>query len=216
MSDLNRVPHKEKIVAGIGGFVSIFVTFWITRWLAETWELRLLLIASMGATAVLLFAAPHGPLSQPWNVMGGHLISAVIGVTLARGIDDAVLGGALAVGTSITVMYYLRCLHPPGGATSLIPFLAASVMPDYGYRFVLFPIGLGALSMAAIAVLFNAPFAWRRYPQSWFKKTQPAPTTPPPITHADLVAALAEIETFVDVSEEDLLHIYEAALRRRA
>src|SRR5690625_7242859 len=77
------------------------------------------MLASMGATAVLLFAVPHGALSQPWAVVGGHVVSAIVGVTCQLLIPNLFWAAALSVGVAVAAMYYLRCIHPPGGATAL-------------------------------------------------------------------------------------------------
>lgn len=212
--------HREKLISGFGGGFSIFLVFWTIQYFEQGLHVRLLLMASMGATAVLLFAAPTSPFSQPWNVIAGHMFSALIGVSVAFVLPDPVFGGALAVGLAITVMYYLNCLHPPGGATSLIPLISAAVIDSYGYMFVIFPVGLGAVLMVLIAVVFNYPFKWRRYPSGLAVLANSVSAGKargdvyPDIPHADFVAALSEIDTFVDISEKDLLQIYEIAARR--
>lgn len=218
-SGLNKPSHKEKLISGLGGGISIFITFWLTNFLEQSLHTQLLFVASMGATAVLLFANPHGPLSQPWNVIGGHLISALAGVSVHYVVADPIIAGALAVGLAITAMYYLQCLHPPGGATALVAVMGGA--DSFGFLYILFPIGIGAVLMVLVAAAFNYPFPWRRYPAWLF----PAPVEPsanidhnpayPDITHADLVAALSQIDGFIDISEEDLLRIYELATRRK-
>lgn len=212
MSQINITSHREKLISGIGGAVSIVVTLAAIAVAQAGLALPPLLLASMGATAVLLFAAPHGPLSQPWNVIGGHVLSAVVAVAVHALVPHPVLGGALAVGLSITAMHYLGCLHPPGAATALMPFVGGPAVAAYGAWFPLFPSGFGAVLMVLVAIAYNWPFAWRRYPAT----RAPAPRRPayPDISHADLVTALAEIDSFIDVSEEDLLRIYERATGR--
>ncbi len=217
---MNIAFHREKLLSGLGGAVSIFVVFWVTQYFEQGLQARLLLIASMGATAVLLFAAPKSSFSQPWNVIGGHVVAALIGVLVHQQIASPVFGGALAVGLAITAMYYLGCLHPPGGATSLIPLIGGSLTDSYGLGFVLFPVGAGAVLMVLVALVFNYPFAWRRYPQALSKEVASETRQKieaegyPDISHADFVAALSEIDTFVDISEQDLLKIYQIASRR--
>jgi len=112
--------RKEKLISGLGGAISILGMFWGTQYFGQELHGRLLWIASMGAAAVLLFAAPKSALTQPWNVIGGHFVSALIGRLMHKLISNPVPGGALAVGLAITAMYYLQSLHPPGGAASLI------------------------------------------------------------------------------------------------
>ena len=80
--DANPVSHLEKIISGIGGFLSIFsIIYFSSLYIGEE---AVNVVPSMGASAVLLFAVPHSTLGQLWNVIGGHLISAAIGVTCAR------------------------------------------------------------------------------------------------------------------------------------
>lgn len=212
--------HKERIVSGLGGGLSILIVFGLTRAVQMELQAQVVLIASMGASAVLLFAVPHGPMSQPWNVVGGHTASALIGVLMYRTGLDPVLAAGLAAGLALTAMHYLGCLHPPGGASSLIPILSGPAVDGYGLGFVLFPIGAGAVLMVLVATLYNLNFGWRRYPAGlWPQRDIPAESATaayPDITHADFVAALAEIDTYVDITEEDLLRIYDIAMRRHA
>jgi CBS-domain-containing membrane protein len=217
-SGLNKPSHKEKLISGLGGSISILITIWLTYSIEQSLHSQLLFVASMGATAVLLFANPHGPLSQPWNVIGGHVVSAFTGVSAFFLVDDPMIAGALAVGLAITAMYYLNCLHPPGGATALVAVLGGA--SSFGFLYILFPIALGATLMVLVAIAFNYPFPWRRYPSSLFaNKNAPSTNnaqdqTHPNIIHADLVAALSQIDGFIDISEEDLLRIYELATKR--
>ena len=88
--------HKEKLISGLGGFISIASVFFITSQVEASLEVHLLFVASMGATAVLLFAAPHGPMSQPWNVIGGHIVSALVGETAHQLIANPIFAGAAA------------------------------------------------------------------------------------------------------------------------
>lgn len=213
--------HKERIISGLGGGLAILIVYTLTLQTEAMLHARTVLIASMGASAVLLFAVPHGPMSQPWNVIGGHVISALVGVAIHKSVADTVLASGLAAGLAITAMHYLRCLHPPGGATSLIPILLGASGDGYGYLLALFPIGTGAVVITLVAVLYNMPFPWRRYPLALWRRWGAAAAPDlaqgyPDISHADFVAALAEIDTFVDISEEDLLNIYHVATRRDA
>ena len=212
--------HSEKLISGLGGFISIFAVYLITSLFETALQAQILFVASMGATAVLLFAAPHSPLSQPWNVTGGHVVSAFVGVLVHGLIADQILAGALAVGVAITAMYYLKCLHPPGGATALVAVIGGSSVDSFGFTYVYFPVGLSAVLMVLIAIAFNYPFPWRRYPTAITKAppihetVDDQPKHYPDITHADLVAALSEIDGYVDISEQDLLRIYEIATNR--
>jgi CBS-domain-containing membrane protein len=214
------VSEREHWVSAAGGLLGILAVLWVSR-LWSDGHAGLLTVASMGASAVLLFASPHGALSQPWPVFGGHLVSALVGVACARMFPvDPVLAASLAVALSIAAMYGLRCLHPPGGATALNAVMGGEAVHALGYAYVLNPILLNVTVLLLVAVLFNYPFAWRRYPQAWFHRPCKAEPQAEPdeecmIPHSDLVYALSQIDTFVDISEEDLQRIYALALRRQ-
>lgn len=207
----NSTDHLEKWVSGIGGLTGILGVLLVSEaYLGLSGGAAL--VASMGASAVLLFAVPHGPLSQPWAVFGGHLVSAAIGIACTRLDLDPILTAALAVALAISAMYYLRCIHPPGGATALAAVIGGEATHVLGYRFVLTPILQNVLVILLVAVIFNYFFRWRRYPE-WLASRSEPPVhgAKSPIEHADLVSALAQIDSYIDVSEHDLLRIYELA-----
>lgn len=214
---VERIPvsQTEKLVSGIGGFLSILAILGISRW-AVGWEASPAIVASMGASAVLIFAVPHGPLSQPWPVIGGHIVSALVGVTSAHLFSNNMLAASLAVGVAIIAMYYLRCIHPPGGATALSAVVAGADVQELGYLFVITPVMLNAITILLIGILFNSFFAWRLYPAALYRRklekissTSEAP--PPHIAHEEFVYALSEMDSFIDINEHDLLRIYELA-----
>lgn len=115
--ELIEVSLKEKLISAGGSALAIYCVFWCTSLVLPSGA-DFGVVASMGATAVLLFAVPHGQLSQPWPVVGGHVISALIGVCCAQLIANPVLATAIAVGASIGVMHQLKCIHPPGRAAA--------------------------------------------------------------------------------------------------
>jgi CBS domain-containing membrane protein len=215
------VSEREHWISASGGLLGILAVLWVSHfWIGG--HGGVLAVASMGASAVLLFAAPHGALSQPWPVLGGNVVSALIGVTCARWLgNEPMLAASLAVALSIAAMYSLRCLHPPGGATALYAVLGGDAVHALGYGYVVSPVLLNVAVLLAVAVVFNYPFAWRRYPQSWHRAvTQPdvsvdsvsAAAEEFMIPHSSLVYALSQLDTFVDVSEEDLQRIYALAI----
>jgi CBS-domain-containing membrane protein len=206
--------HAEKFISFLGGLISIYLIYLVTELLLGV-EDAIYIIPSMGATAVLLFAAPKVPFSQPWNVFGGHIISAIIGVACFQLIPDSHIAAAASVGLAIWAQYYLRCIHPPGGATALAAVIGSTQIHDLGYLYVITPVLINTLVMLVVAIAFNALFSWRSYPASLAKKA-PEPKleqtdTYEPIKHEDFVYALSEIDSLVDISEEELLKIYSLA-----
>ncbi|HKI59824.1 MAG TPA: HPP family protein [Mariprofundaceae bacterium] len=207
--ELNPSSFAEKAISGMGGFLAIFMIFQISYWVLGSDAY--LIVASMGAATVLLFAVPHGPLSQPWPLFGGNLISACIGVASAQLIPDLFTAGAVAVGTAIAVMYFLKCIHPPGGATALSAVVGGEAVHSLGYMYVVTPVLLNVLVIFSVAVAFNWLFKWRRYPAKLVKKPKYVPTAKPAVSHEGIEHALRQIDSFIDVSEEDLNEIYRLA-----
>jgi len=212
----HKMVLREKVISGVGGFLGIFGIFMTSSWLLDP-NVAVFIVPSMGASAVLLFAAPHVPFSQPWNVFGGHVVSAVIGVACYQLIPNYAVAASASVGIAISIMYLLRCTHPPGGATALAAVIGSAKLHHLGYSYEFAPILLNTVTILAVAVAFNAMFKWRLYPAHLMsKKKQPVPAGDvyEPINHEDFVYALSHLDTFVDIDEEDLVEIYNIATKR--
>jgi len=158
------LDYKDLFWSFIGAFIGIgLIAFFQAKFLTN-FE-NVFLIGSFGASAVLLYGATNSPLSQPRNLIGGHLISSVIGVTIYRFCPDIIwLTAPLAVATSIIVMQITKTLHPPGGATALIAVIGTEKIKALGYWYVLSPVLIGALILLITALLFNNIPSHRKYP----------------------------------------------------
>jgi len=214
--ELVEVSLAEKLVATVGGGLAMLILVGISFWVLPDAGATAV-IASMGASAVLLFGVPHGQLSQPWPVIAGHAFSAVIGVACARYIPQPAVAAACAVGLAIGVMHQFKCIHPPGGATAFTAVMGGEAVRHLGFGFVLFPVLTNAIAMVLLAVLINGAFKWRRYPAAF--SAAPAPSPADPVdpaapTHEEVVAAIKSLDSFVDISEEDLLRLTKILSRR--
>ncbi len=128
-----------------------------------------MIIGSFGASAVLIYGAVRSPLAQPRNLLGGHILSAIIGVTAFQWLGTTPwLAAAVAVSTSIAVMHFTKTLHPPGGATALIAVIGGENIHNLGYLYVLMPAALGAIVMLLVALIVNNIPKSRKYPEFWF------------------------------------------------
>jgi CBS-domain-containing membrane protein len=215
--ELQPVSHSERLVSAAGGFLGIFFILLASRAVLGDLESALLIVGSMGASAVLLFGVPHGPLSQPWALIGGHVVSAAIGVAVARLVPSPFVAAALAVGLAIGAMHYLRCIHPPGGATAITAVIGGPAVHTLGFGFLIAPVLLNVAIILATAVAVNAFFAWRRYPAALVRRQKPdvesgrqhrAAGT---LAHSDIEYALRQLNSTIDITESDLARIYELA-----
>ena len=140
----NTTGHGEKWISAAGALLGILSVYLLTHAVFPHGFVGsaggALMLASMGASAVLLFAVPQGVLSQPWAVLGGHLLSALIGVSCQQLFPGEAWTAALAVGLAVGAMHYLRCIHPPGGATALAAVIGGADVHALGYQYVLTPV----------------------------------------------------------------------------
>lgn len=163
-----RVSLFTIVWSWIGSFLGIAVVAYINYNVLNDTDF-LMIIGSFGASAVLIYGAIKSPLAQPRNFVGGHIISAVIGVASYQMFQDHLwLAAAVAVATAIAAMHFTRTLHPPGGATALIAVIGSSKIHELGYLYAVIPVGVGALIMLVIALLVNNMPKNRRYPVFWF------------------------------------------------
>ncbi len=207
----HKISNKDCLVSGLGGFVGILAIFICTMLLLDP-GLAVVIVPSMGASAVLLFASPQAPFSQPWNLVAGHAVSAIIGVSCWMLVPNIPIAASLSVGLSIAAMYFLRCIHPPGGATALAAVIGSEQLHDLGFSYEFQPVLFNVLVLLIVAVVFNGIFKWRSYPASHLPVTVDDKQTPS-ISHEQFVYALSQIDTLVDISEDDLLKIYDLATK---
>lgn len=153
----------------MGGWLYWDCTGWLAANRHLTHQDNLFLIGSFGATAVLLYGAPAVPFAQPRYVLGGHFLSALIGVTVYQLLPDPVwLASALAVSFAILAMYLTQTTHPPGGATALIAVIGSNKVHALGFWYVLDPVLEGIALLLLVALLVNNLSPERRYPHYWW------------------------------------------------
>jgi len=163
-----RVSNQEILWSWIGAFLGIAVVAWVNQLFFAGLDLSLM-IGSFGASAVLVYGAVRSPLAQPRNLVGGHLLSALVGVICWKLLHQHLwLAESLAVATAIALMHATRTLHPPGGATALIAVIGSDDIHKLGFLYVLIPATLGPLILLAVALLVNNLSKTRRYPEIWF------------------------------------------------
>ena len=209
------VSKKERLRASFGALLGILTTGLIGSLAIGMDPALPALIAPMGASAVLLFAVPASPLAQPWSILGGNTVAALVGVLVSTLIPDPFLAAAGAIGVAIGLMMTLRCLHPPSGAIALTAVLGGPAIHDLGYGFVIWPVLGNSLALLALALAFNN-LTGRSYPHRVKQAPvdhgtkDPAPIQRIGFSSEDLDEVLKEYDEFLDIDRDDL----EAILRR--
>jgi len=152
-------------------FAGAFIAVCLLAWLCEALGsfAHLILIGSFGATATMIFGIPSSPYAQPRNVLGGHLLAALCGVSAWRLAGSVPwLACGLAVACAVYLMHKTRTFHPPGGATALIAVIGGAQVHALGFAYAVMPVGLGMLFLVLLGVLINNAFLGRRYPLHWW------------------------------------------------
>lgn len=217
-----ELSHRRILLSAVSALIGVGLVTFLSQMSLSGSDVPFM-VASVGASAVLLFAAPTSTLSSPWAFVGGHLVSVIIGITCAKFIPSLPLATAIAVSFSIVAMFYLRCLHPPGGAVALIAVIGGDSVQSLGYWFVLTPVMLNVVVMLACAMLYwrlagikrhsateidlGLDHDWQRGEEEWLAGEVP-------FSHENLAHAMTDMDTYLDISQHDLGEIYNRAMQK--
>jgi CBS-domain-containing membrane protein len=162
------VGLSEILWACLGSVIGIGICGYLSAKYFEPRDLTLI-IASFGASAVLVYAAIKSPFAQPRSLVGGHIISGLVGVACYQLFGETLwLAAALAGSLAVAAMLITKTLHPPGGATALIAVIGGEEIHDLGFLYAFIPAGAGAVILLVVALLVNNLSKNRRYPEYWF------------------------------------------------
>ncbi|MER8461197.1 HPP family protein [Mesorhizobium sp. M1300] len=201
---------RERLLACIGAMIGIALTGVISALANGSGPHVALLVAPMGASAVLLFAVPSSPLAQPWSIIGGNTISALVGVIVAHLVREPVLATGIAVALAIAAMSFTRCLHPPGGAAALTAVFGGPAVFSSGLLFPFVPVALNSIVLVALGYGIHK-LSRRNYPHVAAPALKSAHgTIDPPARERvgfqpeDIDAALGALEETFDIDRNDL------------
>jgi CBS domain-containing membrane protein len=201
---------RERMIACLGALCCIALTGLICRLALGAHPSLPLIVAPVGASAVLLFVVPTSPMAQPWSIVGGNTISALVGVTVAHFVPDQTLALGLGVSLAIAVMSFTRCLHPPGGAAALTAIIGGPVVTSAGFLFPFVPVALNSFVLVAVGYLFHR-LSRREYPHKAVRPPQNPnltsdvdPTLRIGFRPEDIDKALEVLQESYDVSASDL------------
>ncbi|OWO94086.1 hypothetical protein B5E41_15525 [Rhizobium esperanzae] len=201
---------RERLIACFGALLGIGLTGVISGYLFGQGPHLPLIVAPMGASAVLLFAVPASPLAQPWAIIGGNTISALMGIIAAYFIRDPIIATGVGVSLAIGAMSFTRCLHPPGGAAALTAVLGGPVVAGWGFLFPFVPVALNSCILVGLGLLFHK-LSRRNYPHVVPKPAENTHQTIDPPSAArvgfreeDVDAALEALDETFDIDRADL------------
>lgn len=148
---MKTMSNKEVTISIIGAFIAtLFASFFSNNILQA--EGMPMVLASTGASAMLIFGIPHSPVSQPWPIVGGHLVSALIGVTCYYLIPNPILASSTAIGLAMLAMHFTDSMHPPGGATAVTAVIGGATVHQLGYFFVIVPVFINSIILLSVAM----------------------------------------------------------------
>ncbi|ULR47241.1 HPP family protein [Rhizobium sp. K102] len=201
---------RERLIACFGALLGIGLTGVISGYLFGQGPHLPLIVAPMGASAVLLFAVPASPLAQPWSIIGGNTISAMMGIIAAYFIRDPIIATGVGVSLAIGAMSFTRSLHPPGGAAALTAVLGGPVVAGWGFLFPFVPVALNSCILVALGLLFHK-LSKRNYPHVVPKPAENTHQTvdlPSAVRvgfrEEDVDAALEALDETFDIDRADL------------
>ncbi len=148
---MKSMSTSEVILSIIGAFIATLLASFFSSKILEV-EGMPMVLASTGASAMLIFGIPNSPVSQPWPIVGGHVISALVGITAYYLIGNPILASSVAIGLAMLAMHYAKCMHPPGGATAVTAVIGGAGVHQLGYYFVVVPVLFNSIILLSIAM----------------------------------------------------------------
>lgn len=149
--DQPSVGRLERVRSVFGAFIGLLLVIAAAKFLGELSGIDEWLMASLGASALLVFALPQSPMAQPWAVIAGNTLSALVGISVLHVVSEPLLALPLAASLSILGMFMLRCLHPPAAAVSLIAVLGHVVH----YRYAFFPVMIDSVLLILAGAAYS-------------------------------------------------------------
>lgn len=205
---LAGATFRSRLIASVGIMLCVAFTGVVSAWLYDHTSHYVFLIAPVGASAILLFVVPSSPMAQPWAIVGGNTISALVGVAVFHLVKEPLLAAGLAVALSVLAMSVARAMHPPGGAIALTAVIGGHTITEAGFLFPFVPVALDSALVVLFGIVFHKVLH-RPYPHTIpvvnQHQTQDTPTQmrggP---TSADIDAALSEMQESFDITRDDL------------
>lgn len=148
---MKTMSNKEVYISIIGAFIATLLASFFSNNILEA-EGTPMILASTGASAMLIFGIPQSPVSQPWPIVGGHLISAFIGISAYYLVPNPIFASSIAIGLAMLAMHFTGSMHPPGGATAVTAVIGGSAVHELGYYFMIVPVLFNSVILLSVAM----------------------------------------------------------------
>ncbi len=204
---LAGATFRDRVAASLAAVIGLIAVAAVCAPLSSSTTGLAILVAPMGASAVLLFAVPASPLAQPWSIFGGNVVSGLVGVLAARVLGHSAIAIGVAVGAAIFAMSLLRCIHPPGGAVALTAVVGGPAIWRAGFGFPLTTVAVETGLLVATGWIFHR-FSGHSYPH---RAIAPLNRDAHHFHRSDITLALGDIGESFDISDEDLEALLERA-----
>lgn len=215
----SSLQRKDQWMALAASFAAMFFVGWLSYWLTPSLE-PLLLVASLGPSIILVFVVPNSPFSQPYSMLMGHFVSAVIGVGCAYLPLELYWTAAIGITLCMFAMFFIDAVHPPAGATAMMPIIVGPEAVN-GFHFVYFPVLINMTLLVVLSVIFHRWWLKKEYPTRPTPKQDPihkhkdaSPLVRLGINPADLEDALKDLDSYLNITEKDLTKVYGLAQER--
>ncbi|OEF26824.1 HPP family protein [Vibrio rumoiensis] len=213
---ISAIPLSERMKVSLAAFITIFTVTIVSGYVQDPGA-ALVLLGSMGASSVIIFALPSSPLAKPWSFMVGHMLAAVVGITMALIIDDFALLAGVTIAIILMLMYIFECMHPPAAATALVPAIGSRSL-DVGYEFLI-PIMINLFVFLIVSLMLKQSILRRKkivttenFDPVHLHNDQ-SPLKRLGLQQDDLMQAINSFDSVLAVSEQDLEQIYQEAQR---
>jgi CBS domain-containing membrane protein len=209
---------RHAAIAALGAFGGIALTGYLTARLLGADGQTPVLMAPLAASSVILFVLPSSPIGRPWSIVVGHVVSAVVGITVARYVPNLLIASGLSVALSIVAMTLTRSLHPPGGSTALIAVLGGPAITAAGYRYAWLPVGLNALLLVTFGYAYHRWLSGHPYPSGAAHPPVASPVDDESVDvrAEDIDAAVTRYGEALDLDRADVEPLVRAVLRAAA
>jgi CBS domain-containing membrane protein len=195
---------RDRLIACIAAAICIALTVVVCAEFPLQQADLPVIVAPLGASAVMVFVIPTSPLAQPWRVIGGNIVSTLFGVAVFQTMSSTALAAGVAVGGALLLMSLLRCLHPPGGAAALTAVMGSADIHAAGYAFAFAPVAINSIALVTVATVLHR-WTGHSYPHE-LPMVAPSEllSDPLPFEDEDIDRALEDLHETFDISREDL------------